>query len=249
MTGVIYRISCSKSAKFYIGSAMNPKKRWSGHLTLLRRGKHHCCHLQRAFNRHGEAAFRFQVVEVVADRLFLLSREQFWLWRSEGHLYNTSPTAFSPLGVKHSKATRVKQSQRMVGNRLRRGKIMPAAAKKAISASLARNQYRAGIAHRAEDREKISAGLKKAFREGRRPPVDTTISTRNLAEWNAKVQSGAILLPWRKEERNQQLITFHAETKSLKKTAERFGIKPGSAWEIIKKYKPEQLRAWRRQHG
>lgn len=154
MTGYIYRISCVKTKKFYIGSTKNLKVRWKRHRDGLRANKHHSIHLQRSFNKHGELSFIFAVVETVDDILFLHAREQFWLWRNKGMLYNMSPTAGSVFGVKHSKKARRKHSLRMRGNTIRRGSKMPEQAKKMISQSLAGNQHRLGGPVSSETREK-----------------------------------------------------------------------------------------------
>lgn len=74
----IYAIQHVLSGMRYIGSTSNFSIRWKGHRTLLRSGKHGNAHLQAAWNKYGEDAFDFRVVEVVADASTLLSREAHW---------------------------------------------------------------------------------------------------------------------------------------------------------------------------
>ena len=241
MSGVIYRILCTESGKSYIGSAKNPQSRWAQHRALLRRGEHHSTHLQRAFAKHGGAAFRFEIVEEVEDDVFLLSREQFWLWRNQDKLYNACLSAGSPLGVRHSLATRAKHARRMKGNRLRQGQSMSEEAKARISKSLCSNQRRRGKSHSDAAKQSISEGLKKAYREGRRPPPDGVSSVKNLSAWNAKIQAGLVDHPAMKAERNRALLAAHAETRSLSETAKRFGITPSAVWAIVNKYNQSQL--------
>lgn len=72
----IYCIRCLISGKRYIGSSKAIRMRWSHHRNSLRRGKHTSPRLQKAWNKHGEAAFVFEVIEECSrDDLFI--REQF----------------------------------------------------------------------------------------------------------------------------------------------------------------------------
>ena len=72
----IYRIRCLVSGKLYVGSSKIIKSRWYQHRRDLRLGKHASPRLQRAWNKHGEAAFVFEVIEECdVDALFI--REQF----------------------------------------------------------------------------------------------------------------------------------------------------------------------------
>jgi group I intron endonuclease len=245
--GLIYLIRNAGTDKVYVGSTVVPRGRKNSHFGLLRRGKHHCIHLQRAFTRHGEDAFSFVAVEAVAESIFLHAREQFWMWRLAGRLYNTGKVAGCPLGVKRSMEFKAAQSARLMGNAIRRGMQMSTEAKAAISVSLGGNTRRVGIPHKAEDCEKISAGLKLAHSEGRRKPTSPTIAAENLRQFNADVASGARVVPWAKPERNAEILAFHLKTRSLKQTAAAFGVATSSAWEIIRKYNPSQLRSWKKQ--
>jgi group I intron endonuclease len=75
----IYIILNTENGKFYLGSAVNIHARWNHHRGQLRRGVHENRHLQSAWTKYGEAAFHFEIVEFVEDRLWLLIREQLWL--------------------------------------------------------------------------------------------------------------------------------------------------------------------------
>ena len=106
----IYQIRHRDSGKCYVGSAVCIAHRWWGHRRRLERGNHHSAHLQHAWNKYGPDAFEFIVLERVERREDLIAREQAWIDRlgSCGAGYNMSPTAGSPLGVKHSQETRAK---------------------------------------------------------------------------------------------------------------------------------------------
>jgi hypothetical protein len=98
-TSGIYRILCTPTGQFYVGSAVNLHARWHRHRRSLRNGTHHSVYLQRAWNRHGEANFEFTVLEKAGPDA-LLSREQAWLdstgcaRRAVG--FNIYPQAGSP---------------------------------------------------------------------------------------------------------------------------------------------------------
>src|SRR5690606_4713108 len=63
--GGVYQIRNLINGKIYIGSAKCVQVRASQHLSKLKQGKHANKHLQNAFNKHGEDAFLFEVLEVV----------------------------------------------------------------------------------------------------------------------------------------------------------------------------------------
>lgn len=115
----IYSIRHRESGKCYVGSAVNFSKRWSGHRRRLAQNRHHSAHLQGAWNKYGPLAFEFVVMERVQVLTDLLVREQYWIDAlrvcDRRHGYNVSPTAGSPLGVKHSAETRAKISAAMRG--------------------------------------------------------------------------------------------------------------------------------------
>lgn len=59
----IYIIENLNNGKFYIGRTNNPEPRRRCHFSELRRGVHGNPRLQASFNKHGQSAFRFQVVD------------------------------------------------------------------------------------------------------------------------------------------------------------------------------------------
>lgn len=98
----IYKIICTANKKIYIGSSINLRDRRNAHFSELRRNKHGNRHLQNAWNKYGEQAFTFEVVEFVLP-MSLTSREQHWLnllspFGKKG--FNLAPEAGSSLGVK-----------------------------------------------------------------------------------------------------------------------------------------------------
>lgn len=64
----IYRITNKTSGMTYVGkTGMNFGDRWDCHRSQLRNGSHSNSHLQNAWNKYGESAFEFCVLEVVSD--------------------------------------------------------------------------------------------------------------------------------------------------------------------------------------
>lgn len=98
MTQVIYKIINLVNDKFYVGSTTNKKVRFREHRKQLRGNRHHCKHLQAAWNKYGEEKFTFEVVEEVADEGNLQSVEDWWLKQHFGkpHCYNSGAAAVAP---------------------------------------------------------------------------------------------------------------------------------------------------------
>lgn len=74
----IYRIYCVPNRHSYLGSSVEISIRWSQHRISLRSGRHNNPILQHAWDKYGEHAFTFSVLEE-CDKENLAEREQFWL--------------------------------------------------------------------------------------------------------------------------------------------------------------------------
>jgi len=87
---VIYKIRNVVNQKFYVGSTGNKRERFRTHRNKLRSSKHHCAHLQAAWNKYGEDCFVFEVVEVVSSIDELQKAEDVWLseWVGNENCYN-----------------------------------------------------------------------------------------------------------------------------------------------------------------
>ncbi len=77
-TSGVYEIRCIPNGKFYIGSAVNLRERWRNHIYNLNIGNHRNILLQNAWNKYGEHAFVFTILEFV-ERGNLLQVEQRWI--------------------------------------------------------------------------------------------------------------------------------------------------------------------------
>lgn len=58
----IYKITCLKNNKSYIGRTSQPDLRISSHYSLLKCGKHKIENLQNDFDEFGEDAFSFEII-------------------------------------------------------------------------------------------------------------------------------------------------------------------------------------------
>ncbi|SRR6266487_382289 len=154
-TGGIYRITCAVIHKIYIGSAVNLYKRWGTHSYYLRRNAHHNPKLQTAWNKYGQEAFTFEVVELVLVPELLTAREQYWLetlkpFGRKG--FNIARIAGSSLGIKRSAETCEK-----IGAAHRGLKPSPEAREKNRQAQLGRPGYWTGKKVSSEIRANMSA--------------------------------------------------------------------------------------------
>ena len=106
----IYIIRNLNNGKFYIGSSKNTTLRWRKHRSELRGGCHGNSMLQRAWTKHGEDGFVFEMLEAVGPEL-LLEREQHFidLMDPVANGYNICPVAGTP--VAQSSVTRTHQNK------------------------------------------------------------------------------------------------------------------------------------------
>lgn len=110
----VYRI-VSPAGSIYVGMTMiSFEKRLMGHLNSLKRGKHKCSGLQRAYIKYGWPQLTFEVLEdlVDSDESTVLLRERDWWdhYKNLGiNIYNARPTGTG--SVFHSEETKKKIQQ------------------------------------------------------------------------------------------------------------------------------------------
>ena len=94
----IYKIINVVNNKFYVGSAVDLKRRKTRHFCELRNNKHNNRYLQASWNKHGEQAFVFVVVEELSPETDLLAAENVWLKEHVGkeYCYNIGVDATAP---------------------------------------------------------------------------------------------------------------------------------------------------------
>lgn len=118
----IYVIRHIESGRAYVGSAANIYSRFRTHKSNLRRNLHHCQYLQNSWNKHGESLFVFEVVEqCLGDVVILRHREEAWMARFDGNLFNASPHAEASFKKPMSEEAKAIASERMMGNKCGEG--------------------------------------------------------------------------------------------------------------------------------
>lgn len=156
----IYKIINVINNKFYVGSAVDLKRRKARHFSELRTGKHNNRYLQASWLKYGEAAFVFVVVEELPPEADLLAAENVWLKEHVGkdYCYNIGVDATAPMlgvsgeasptwGYKHtseslarigvaSKARVQSEEEKSKRRATMRGKPQPADVRAKISATL-----------------------------------------------------------------------------------------------------------------
>jgi group I intron endonuclease len=161
--GFVYAIRNTANGGMYIGSTTNFKSRWGTHRSALRNGRHHSFILQKAWDKHGEHNFVFEVLCVCAkeqrieyeNRLMPLQR------------YNVLRTAREQLvrgGWKHTEAFKQKMSFTHKGKPLSgEHKARVAAAKKGMKMNAAfcekARQRQTGFKPSAKTRQMLSEAV------------------------------------------------------------------------------------------
>lgn len=105
--GVYMLLNLQTDARYVGSAARSLSLRKAEHLYRLRRGDHRNAHLQASWNKHGEAAFVFVVLENCPPEV-CLEREEVWYQRFKEQgcaLYNKREHVASQLGFKQSRET------------------------------------------------------------------------------------------------------------------------------------------------
>ena len=89
----VYSITNTNTGMLYIGSSVNVNARISRHKCMLKKGNHHCLHLQRAWDKYTEKSFSFDIVEVVDTEDKCRELEELILSEVFDKLYNIKSTA------------------------------------------------------------------------------------------------------------------------------------------------------------
>jgi len=171
-------------ATAYVGSSVKIKKRWRRHVLALRKGGHDNAHLQAAWNKYGEGAFSFCVLEQVGDRENLLEREQSFLDCAfeVGNTYNMAKHADLPpisrgavLSEEHRRKIseahkgksvpeetkhKISETRKKQGSPWLKGKRLSEETKRKISEAVMGNQHTLGLKHTAEARRNMSEARK-----------------------------------------------------------------------------------------
>lgn len=209
----IYKIQNILDNKIYIGSAQNFRKRWNNHKSLLRRDKHHCVHLQRAWNKYGEESFQFLIIEeCVVETLF--EKEQYYLDNLKPE-YNSCPNATDHRGYMHTQESIDKIRLSNLGLK----KIWSEEALNIRRESLKKNPLRKGKVNSLEHNDKIRI-------------ASTGIEKSSAARLNMSLARGKKVI--QKSLQGETLAEFH----SLNEVHRQLGFSPDRISKQIKLGKP-----------
>lgn len=184
----IYAVTNTVSGTVYVGQARNIRKRWEVHRCTLENGKHRNGYLQRAWNKYGAEAFRFEVIldlSAVAEIALgqRLNEEEIAALRRFPDTYNLMEAGLS--GTIASDATRHLLSQHrlaMWADPVLRGRIV-AAMKKRSADPEHQKRRGAGIAayrNTPEVKAAVSAHMTNLWAD---PEHRAEQSARRLANW------------------------------------------------------------------
>lgn len=180
----VYRIRNVISGTYYIGSSDNIYRRFEAHRRALRTGKHKNIGLQTSWRRHGEDAFKFEVLGVypsctIREEERKLLREHFgnpkccnmhdetYHFPRTGRTHSDETKAKISAKVQDalaegrgghfipSEETRKKMSEALKGNQCAKGHKRTEAEKDAIAARMRGNQNWLGKTHTEESKAKM----------------------------------------------------------------------------------------------
>jgi len=99
----VYYITSLSTGRVYVGSTTRTtKQRFAEHLHYLRKNTHHSKHLQRIFNKYGEADLAFSVAQVCDECEDLLAAEQAHIDKNITIALNTAPVSDSIYAAHHA---------------------------------------------------------------------------------------------------------------------------------------------------
>ena len=227
MKSGIYKITCTANGRFYVGSAVDLAKRKRDHFSYLKRGTHGNQHLQNAYNKYGRKAFKFAVLEHVADVEALIDREQHYIDTLEPE-FNICKVAGSQLGVKRTEEVRAKMSKavkRLWQDETRREN------RSKISKQLWQDEtYREVVSKASRERwqdetyrEKISKAIKEQWQdEAHREKISKAMKERWQDEVYREQVSKASKVRWQDDEyREKMRTTLRATNQQRQKPVEQ----------------------------
>ena len=111
---ILYAIKHKNTENIYVGqTTQHIKKRWGQHRYDLRNNCHHNPHLQNAWNKYGENAFVFEILDETANNQDELNELEISYIGSAGY-YNTKSGGASG---KHSEESKKKMSEALQGRK------------------------------------------------------------------------------------------------------------------------------------
>lgn len=210
-------------ASTYIGSSVDIERRWTSHRSRLHRDVHKNAHLQCAWNKYGEYAFVFSVLEEVETDM-LLATEQEYLndYFDRGNCYNIAITAGTagPFSEEHkhkisealkglipwNKGKEQSEEHRRKISEANKGHIVTEETRQKISKANKGNRHNRGRKHTEKARHNMSKGQKgrKHSEEAKRKMSEAS-KGRKFSEETLRKMSESAKQAWakRKERKNE----------------------------------------------
>jgi group I intron endonuclease len=224
---ITYKIINLVNQHFYIGSTFRPTHREIRHFKDLRKGNHHCIRLQRAFNKHGETNFKFEVISDSNIEQELLNEHH-----GKRYCYNTAKdVAANMLGYKFSKASRLKLSK------LNKGRKHTQEAKDKISKS---NKGR----KRTEEQNKVNSLLRTGVvmsDETKQKIREKLLLKSKDSEYQTNVKNG-LLKHWSTVDKTKFCNTMQNMWDNLDEETKLLRNEKISKAQIGKKHSPERIK-------
>lgn len=177
---VVYQVRNLRNGKCYIGQTMNDvARRWAHHRWVLRNHRHNNCYLQRAWDKHGEAAFIFEILDQSAKTIDELNALETFYVATTPNLYNLTSGGRNGKcseetkrklsragkgkapwirGKHHSAETRKKMSEQRMGNQNCLGR------KASDDTRCKLSESHKGHKHSIQTRHKMSESAKRRWR-------------------------------------------------------------------------------------
>lgn len=192
----VYNIINTITHQYYVGSSSTSiQARFRSHKCDLRQNKHHCTHLQNAWNKYGEDAFIFEVIEYTNNKEKCIAIEQIWIDYAfeSGMAYNICRIAGSCLGNRHSEETRRLQSEKKKGKpSSRRGvKLLPEHIQKLREVRIGKVPWNKGKPNPAMIGNKFGVGNQNA--KGHVPSAETRALWSKQRKGRVSWNKGGIL--------------------------------------------------------
>ncbi len=222
MISGIYKITNLVNKKFYIGSAVNFKIRFSTHISELNSNTHSNKHLQNAWNKYGKENFLFEILESVENKENLLLREQYY-FDTLNPEYNICKKAGNNLGIKYSEESRKKISENHADVS---GENNPMYGKKG---ELSPNY---GKIHTEETKEKIRLGI--GDRSGKNNPMHGkkhSPETIKKMRMSSTQRNSLSKLNW---DDIRKIRAMHKEKLAIKEIAATFKVSASNIRMIVK---------------
>lgn len=122
----IYTITNTINGLKYVGGTINIDRRWQQHRKSLKNNSHRSIYLQADYNKYGESAFEYKIIEQLTDKSQLLIREQYWYDKYEPFKrengYNVNLNAKDWTGRKHfpEAVAKIKEAKANISDDTRR---------------------------------------------------------------------------------------------------------------------------------